>query len=97
MLSQLSLVELLVLALAAYRITVLFYEDKIMGWFRKLMGEVDVEGFVTYPDTFFGNLISCMRCVSVYAAISVVVMYLILPILVLPFALSGAAMLLYEK
>lgn len=90
--------SVLVIVLAAWRITILIHADKIMSWFRRLLGETtDEHGFISYPDTFFGNLISCVRCVSVWVGLFVFIAYLVFPYILVPFAISGAIIFIQER
>lgn len=88
---------LVVLPLAAWRMTVLIHQDKIAAPIRRLFGEHVVNGIYWYPTSFRGELIQCFRCVSVWISLSVLCIYLIFPLFLLPFALSGAVMLIDSK
>lgn len=89
---------LIILPLACWRLAKLVYSDKIMEPFRRWMGEsVEDSEFgeiLTYPDTFTGNLISCFSCVSMWAAFATIITYLLFPWLLIPLALSAAALII---
>lgn len=86
-----------VLALATWRVANILNEEKIAEPLRRLCGEKEIEENVfQFPDTFFGNLISCFRCVSVWAGMFIVILYLIYPPLTWPFAASTLAIFFKE-
>ena len=91
---EISLVNLVLLVFASWRLTCIIYEDKIAERFRELFGEKVHDGLASYPDTFLGNLISCFRCVSVWTSFFITVLYLIHPVLILPFSISGLIIIL---
>ena len=89
-----NLIDLVILCLGVWRITVLIHEDKITERFRQWLGEKEINDLVTYPDTFLGNLISCFRCVSVWSALITLILWELSPFFVYLFALSAAAVLI---
>jgi hypothetical protein len=83
--------------LAVYRISSIMVDEKIAAPFRHLLGvEVSIDGILIYPDTFFGALISCFRCTSVWVAFGCIVLFLTIPVLLLPFAVSAGAVMIDE-
>jgi hypothetical protein len=71
----------------------------VFVWFRERFGIVhDVFGFPHgYPNTMWGKLFECYWCLSVWVGILVTVIVVIdLWWLLLPFALSGGAILCVE-
>jgi len=51
---------------------------------------------IEYTDTFFGNLIRCFRCVSVWAALFVIIAWYVFPPVVVLLALSGLSIVVRE-
>ena len=89
---SLRLEVLLVMALATWRISCLFFYDN-GPWdvFERLRYRV---GVYKEPQPFWGKQFSCLWCMSLWAGLVCgIAGFLWWPIL-LPFALSGAAMLL---
>lgn len=82
---------IIVIALATWRLAHILNEEKIAEGLRKKLGEKEVEGLYEYPDTFFANLISCFRCLSVWAAAAAVLLYLVYPPITWIFAASTLA------
>lgn len=92
-----SLIWYLIVPLAAWRLTTLIYQDKIMQPLRRVFGErVDSLGMPTYPDNFFGYLIACFRCLSVWTGLFTYLIYLIFPYLLIPLALSGLSIIIED-
>jgi hypothetical protein len=99
--------ELLVYALAVFRLSILFVREEgplhIFRRIRELAGIThdDDGNVVIIPDTFRAGILSCVWCFSVWAGIAVTVLWLLLPsaslLLTLPFALSGVAILLDSR
>lgn len=89
------MVEFLILSLAVWRITALLVYDKIAQPLRDL-AKVEFLDETDTPITFWGRILSCFWCTSI------VVAFVILPLTfwrlwkwaLLPFAASGAAILL---
>lgn len=96
-LREITWLWLVVYFLATYRLTSILYREKIGGRFRKLMGADETEETITYPDTFFGKLISCFWCLSVWAGLFNLGFLLLLPEALLPFAASTVSIILFEK
>ncbi len=76
-----TLTELIILILAAFRLSALLVCDKgpfnIFTKIRELAGikyietEKDVQPIIIIPDRFFAGLLSCFRCVSTWVAMFV--------------------------
>lgn len=84
-------------ALGTWRLATILERERIARPIRRFFGEREdaaLGGYPTYPDTFFGYLISCFKCLSVWCGLFVLCLLLIDPRLVLPLALSAAAILL---
>lgn len=97
--------------LATFRLTSIIQREKIAAPFRRLFGVIEGEGdtfyfvrdeyTIIYPDNFFGHLLECFWCVSVWVGLFVTLYICLLPefpflLLLLPFAFSAVAMLLRE-
>lgn len=85
--------------LATWRLTLILHQEKIAKPIRDLIGirEVPIlnnEIVRTYPDTFIGQLFSCFMCLSVWVSFGVMGLLLFLPIVLIPLALSMAAIAL---
>ena len=100
---DINLVYLIVAILATYRLTSLLHREagpfKIFVWIRERFGIVhDFLGFPHgYPETMFGKLFECFWCLSVWVgSMTTVVILLGAWWLLLPFALSGGAILCVE-
>lgn len=84
--------------LATWRLARIIGQERIARPLRQRLGEkIDIVGNPTYPDTFWGYLISCFRCLSVWGGIIVVILFLIHPLLPLPLALSMLSIVLEER
>lgn len=71
---ELSLVAVLLLALAAYRITRAIVEDDIFDWLR-------VRVWKRFPpETKFGYLFTCYWCMGFWVSSLVVLTYIIVPV-----------------
>lgn len=90
------LLNMLILVFATWRLTSIINREFIAWPLRKLLGATrDVAtGLESYPDTVYGYLISCFKCLSVWMALLVLIVWLIYPPILYPLALSGAALLL---
>jgi hypothetical protein len=96
-----NLLEFVVLALATWRVSHLFtQEEGPFGIFTKVREKIgriehDADGIVVMtPETFFGQLLSCVWCLSVWAGTFFFVAYYLFPesiVLAYPFALSASA------
>lgn len=89
---MLSLLDLLILCLAAFRVTSIVYEEEIAEPIRRLVG---YDG-LSYPDTFIGHLFGCYYCLSVWCAGILFAVYQIAPCVVWIFAISAGAILVRE-
>ena len=93
------LADLVLLGLATWRLTKLVQDERgpfaILARIRALFGiGHDEEGQpLSWPDTELGRLASCHWCGSIWAAVGLVGLYLLVPkvgiILALPLALSA--------
>lgn len=81
--------------LAVWRITNILQREEIAAPIRHKVGIVEPDGedpdYWIYPDSFLGKVFYCFWCGSVWIGIFVTVLLLLFPPLVLPFALSAAA------
>lgn len=101
-LKNLTFIELLVLALAAMRLTRLFVYDKITGFFREQFYDVDEgTGAIMKPvrgaRRTLADLLSCPWCVGMWAGAVVVFSYYFSPVFWYPIlflAIAGAGSLL---
>lgn len=99
---ELTPMDFVIIALAAFRLTRLVVGDKILafarGWFFDLKDGQTIKPVGGVRRTI-AELIECPWCVGLWAALISLVLYLAGPFahfLVLVLALSGAAMLLYS-
>lgn len=84
-------------SLAAWRISSIIHHEKIAAPFRRLLGVKEItQSDWSYPDTFIGNLIECFYCTSVWVALGVSVVLILFPLVLVPFALSAAAIIVEE-
>lgn len=89
--------DILLMVFAAWRLTSIVNRERIAAPIRKVFGEsVDAVGLPSYPANFFGYLISCFMCLSVWISLLVIGIWIVYPYILWPFALS-AAVLLMEK
>jgi hypothetical protein len=79
---------LVVAPLATWRITNILYQEKIAEFLHRWTGDD--------PSTFFGYLINCFYCSSVWVGIAVTIAVLVFPLIILPFALSAIAIFIHE-
>lgn len=81
--------------LAVWRITNIIQREEIASPIRKAVGIVEPDGeepdYWIYPDNFIGKLFHCFWCGSIWTAAAVTILLLVFPPLILPFALSAAA------
>lgn len=101
-----SLVELVVLCLACWRITHLVqYERGPLALLTRVRGLAAIHHGedgepVAWPDTELGRLARCLWCGSLWVGAGLVGLYVLAPavalILALPFAASAAAIVLQE-
>ena len=89
------MLDLIILALAAWRLTSILNREYIAWPLRKALGAKKdaTTGGENYPDTVFGYLISCFICLSVWVSLLILILWFIYPPLIYPFALSGGAIL----
>lgn len=87
------MLKFFILGLATWRVTSILIEEKIAEPLRKVLG---YDG-LAYPDTFFGYLISCFKCLSVWVAAGLLVLYAYLPEIPQIFAVSALAVIIWEK
>lgn len=93
-----ELIWWVIVPLAAWRLTVLVHRDRIAQPLRRLFGEKrDGLGMPSYPDTFFGYLIACFLCLSVWTGVIAYVVYLLFPYALIPLALSAVSIIIEEK
>ena len=91
------MIDLIILVLAAWRITSVINRETAGQPVRKLLGEKELVGIAVVPDTLLGELYNCFWCLSVWISGFCVVVYLIEPLFLYPFAISTVAILLEEK
>lgn len=87
-------VWLVIAALASWRIASILHREGIMRPLRRLFGIYEKDGVVFYPDTFFGELLGCLWCLSVWTALGTTLLLFIFPYVLLPFAFSSIAILI---
>ncbi|MEX0917894.1 MAG: DUF1360 domain-containing protein [Candidatus Paceibacterota bacterium] len=90
--------DILLLSLAAFRLTRLFVYDAIMKFFREMFynaevmnGEVVLTKPIRGPRRTLADLISCPWCVGIWSAAVVVFFYLLTPWMYLPIAFLAIA------
>lgn len=98
------MIDFLILSLATWRISSLFMEERgafdIFLRIRKLAGiKYDNNHEITeWPDKFFPNLLSCVKCTSLWIGIGLFLFWLTAPNIAIyfafPFALSTLAILI---
>lgn len=89
--------DLVLMVLATWRIASIIHTEEIGRGFRKIFGVDEDDSIITYPNNFFGKLISCFWCVSVWSGILVYGLFLLFPYILVPFAISTGAILIKEK
>jgi hypothetical protein len=81
--------------LAVWRITNIIQKEEIASPIRKAVGIYEPDGedpdYWIYPDSFIGKVFHCFWCGSVWVAGIVTGLMFLFPPLILPFALSAAA------
>lgn len=82
--------------LAAWRITSAINREHIGEFIRvKFAGErEDVVGMKSYRNTFLANMITCFMCLSFWVSIFCVIMAIVFPLFLYPFAISTLVILL---
>lgn len=74
MMSDISIIEFIVLALAAYRLTRVIVEDTVAEWLREAVWK-------RYdPSTAIGYLFTCYWCMGFWVSSLVVLAYIIVPV-----------------
>lgn len=89
-----SIVWLLITFLATWRITSILHHEDIAAPFRAWLGVQEEGDLISYPDTFLGHLIECFWCTSVWVGLVCAAIMLLLPYILLPFALSAGAIMI---
>jgi hypothetical protein len=84
---------LVIAILATWRMTNIVTEEKIFEPLRKGLGSDGIH----YPDSFFGYLVSCFYCFSVWAGVICTLLYIFFPYPLLPLALSAVSIFLKEN
>jgi hypothetical protein len=71
----LTLATLILSGLATWRLSSLLHTEDAFEWLRKWIGiGNDAEGYpVSYPGTFWGDVFDCFWCLSLMAAVPIVV------------------------
>lgn len=97
------LVDLVILALACWRLVLLVQQERgplaVFTRIRERLGVMhDEDGMpVSWPDTEVGLLVRCCRCGSIWVGVGLAGIYLATPVaatlLALPFALSAGALI----
>lgn len=99
-------IHVIMLVLGVFRITYIIKYEKIGETVRKLAGEYEIRPlagisedgpvYTAFPDTFFGNLINCFRCLSVWTGVASTIVWYFCPWLLYPFAASQLAIWMNE-
>ena len=89
-------VWLIVAALASWRIASVIHREGILRGMRKWLGVREEGELVFYPDSFLGELLSCLWCLSVWTSLATTILLFVFPYILLPFAISSAV-ILFEK
>lgn len=102
-----DVVDVLVLALAVWRLaSLLTYERGPFNLFERLRSVVNIRHNAhgrpeVWPESFWGELLTCVWCISPYIGALAVVLYFHYGILVvwlaLPFALSALAIMINKQ
>lgn len=87
---------LIVAALASWRIASVIHREGIMRGVRKWFGVREEGEPIFYPDGFWGELLSCLWCLSVWTSLATTILLFTFPYILLPFAISSAV-ILFEK
>lgn len=80
-----TIAELLVYGAATWRIASMFVRERgpfdVFVWIRERAGIVhdDEKAPIGYPDTFFGGLLSCVWCSSMWVAVFLGILILLVP------------------
>lgn len=86
-------------ALTTFRITSVIHGEAIGAPIRRLIGAVETDEMISYPDTFLGHMFECFWCLSFWVAVGVTLWLVLLPafpwgIVLLPFAMSAGAIVI---
>ncbi len=81
----------IVAALASWRLASIAHREGIFRPVRRWLGIGEEGGVITYPETFLGELFSCLWCLSVWTGTLCTVLLFVFPHVLLPFALSALA------
>lgn len=83
--------------LATWRLTNIIHSEEIASPLRKSLGVMEIAEedpyYWAYPDNFFGRLLYCFQCVSVWSGMLIAVLLFVFPPLIIPLALSAGAIM----
>lgn len=81
---------------AVWRLTSILYQEKIAQPIRELLGvRHDRLGNVeSYPATWYGYLIGCTLCLSVWVSLLFAIWVFVFPYVLLPFFLSAVSIMI---
>jgi hypothetical protein len=94
---------LIIAGLAAWRLTNIIHWEGIAAPIRKIFGgHYDKDHDVVYEPLrifgkevmFFASLMSCFWCLSVWVSMLVIILVLVFPWILLPFAISAVAIII---
>lgn len=90
---------MLIGALTVFRITSVLHGEEIGAPIRRLVGAVETDEMVSYPDTFLGRMFECFWCLSFWVSVGVTLWLVLLPqhpwgLVLVPFALSAVAIVI---
>ena len=86
----LEVFNIVVLVLAAWRLTSVVNREKVAEPLRRVLGVRESEHFTEISDTFVAKAIECFWCLSFWIGMGVLIIWYALPVLLYPFALSAA-------
>lgn len=90
----------IVAGLATWRVTNIIQKEEIASPIRKSLGVVEPDGedpdYWIYPDDFWGRVLHCFFCGSIWIAGAITMLCLIFPPLILPFAISALAIMIKD-
>lgn len=87
-----DLVYIILAPLAVWRITHIIETERIASFLHRWAGDD--------PSSFFGYLVNCFLCLSVWVSFFIYICILVFPPIIVPFALSAVAIFIntgYEK
>ena len=87
---------LVIASFSTWRITSIIHSERIAQPFRSLFGVIETEDAIMYPDTFFGHLLECFYCTSVWVGVGTAVVLFLFPYILIPFAMSAVAIWVHE-